>query len=187
MQQQLRQHIEHVVSLTDEEFAAVSARFSYLQFKKHELLVEVGKPVKYNYFVVKGLLKLMYTDEAGKQHFVSFAMEDWWETDFAAYYTATPATLSLECLEDTTVLCLSLADYHALCAEFSQLAHFFLHKFALNAIATQQRLLSLLTTNVKERYEQMLRKYPALLQRVPKTLLASYLGVSREALSRLPT
>ncbi|MDF7814218.1 hypothetical protein [Hymenobacter sp. YC55] len=69
--QQLRQHIARVVPLTEEEFAVVLRRFSCQQFKRHHLLVQVGQPVKYNYFVVEGLLKLMYTDEAGKQHSVS--------------------------------------------------------------------------------------------------------------------
>ena len=183
--QQLRAHFEKLVPLTDEEFARVLARFTPKRFKKHQFIIQEGELVKYNYFVVAGLLKLVYTDAAGKPHILSFAMEDWWETDFPAYYTQTPATLSLECLEDTEVLCLSLADFHALCAELPQLARFFLQKSMLGAIATQQRLLSLLTTSAKERYEQLLAKYPALGQRIPKTLLASYLGVSRETLSRL--
>ena len=183
--QQLRAHLEKIVPLTDEEFAKVLARFTRKRFKKHQFLIQAGEPVRYNYFVVAGLLKLVYTDAAGKPHILSFALEDWWETDFPAYYTQTPATLSLECLEDTDVLCLSLADFHALCAELPQLARFFLQKSMLGAIATQQRLLSLLTTSAKARYEQLLQKYPALGQRIPKTLLASYLGVSRETLSRL--
>lgn len=185
MQQQLRAHFEKIVPLTDEEFARVLARFTFKRFKKHQFLIQEGELVKYNYFVVVGLLKLVYTDAAGKPHILSFALEDWWETDFSAYYTQTPATLSLECLEDTTVLCLSLADYHALCTELPQMARFFLQKSMLSSIAAQQRLLSLLTTSVKERYEQLLQKYPALGQRISKTLLASYLGVSRETLSRL--
>lgn len=185
MQQQLRAHLEKIVSLTDEEFAWVLARFTLKKFKKHQFLLQEGELVKYNYFVISGLLKLVYTDAAGKPHILAFALEDWWETDFPAYYTQAPATLSLECLEDTTVFCLSLADYHALCVELPQMARFFLQKSMLSAIAVQQRLLSLLTTSAKERYEQLLQKYPALGQRISKTLLASYLGVSRETLSRL--
>ncbi|MGI4740753.1 MAG: Crp/Fnr family transcriptional regulator [Janthinobacterium lividum] len=185
MSEKLRAHLAKVVPLTDQEFAAVLARFTRKQYRKHQFIIQQGESVKYNYFVVAGLLKLVDMDAAGKTHILSFAMEDWWETDFPAYYTQTPATLSLECLEDTTVLCLTLADFHALCTELPQMARFFLQKSMLGTIATQQRLLSLLTTSAKERYEQLLQKYPALSQRVPKTLLASYLGVSRETLSRL--
>ena len=185
MQQQLRAHLEKIVPLTDEDFAFVLARFTTKRFKKHQFLIQEGEPVKHFYFVVSGLLKLVYTNEAGKPHILSFAMEDWWESDFQAYYTQTPATLSLECLEDTAVFCLSLADYEQLCAGLPKMARFFLQKMTLGSIAAQQRLLSLLTTNVQKRYEQLLQKHPALVQRVSKTLLASYLGVSRETLSRL--
>ncbi|TPG58919.1 Crp/Fnr family transcriptional regulator [Hymenobacter nivis] len=185
MQHLLRAHLEKLVPLTEAEFAAVLARFSCRQVAKGGFLVREGELVRHNYLVVAGLLKLVHTDAAGKQHFLSFAMEDWWETDFQAYYTQTPATLSLECLEETTVYCLTLENYRALCAELPQLAEFFLHKLALHSIATQQRLLSLLTTTAQQRYEQLLARYPALGQRLSKTLLASYLGVSRETLSRL--
>lgn len=184
-EQQLRQHLEKIVPLTDEEFAGVLPRFTSKRFKKHQFLIQAGEPVRYNYFVVAGLLKLVYTNAAGKPHLLSFAMEDWWESDFQAYYTQAPATCSLECLEDTEVFCLALDDYQALCTELPQLARFFLHKATMGSIAAQQRLLSLLTSSAQERYHRLLAQYPALGQRVSKALLASYLGVSRETLSRL--
>ena len=185
MQEKLREHIEKIVPLTDDEFAFVIAHFTQKQFKKHQSLLQEGEWVKHMYLVVSGLLKLVYTDDSGKQHIVSFAMEDWWESDFRAYYTQTKATLSLECIEDTAVFCLSLDDYQRLCAGLPRMEHFILQKSISGSIASQQRILSLLTTHATERYEQMLQQYPALFQRVSKTLLASYLGVSRETLSRL--
>ncbi len=187
MQQQLRAHLERLVPLTDEEFTRVLAYFTYKTYKKRHLLIREGEGVREAYFVGKGLLKLVYTDAAAKSHIVSFALEDWWESDFQAYYNQTPATLSLECLEDTAVWGLSLENYHRLCTDLPQLTHFFLTKALRGSMAAQQRILSLLTTQAKERYEQLLRLYPALPQRVSKTLLASYLGVSRETLSRLST
>lgn len=185
MQEILRHHIEKVVPLSDEEFAFVSAHFTIKKFKKHEFLIQEGEAVKYSYFVVSGLLKLVHTDDMGNQHIVSFAMEDWWESDYQAYHTQTKATMSLQCLENTEVFCLSLEDYKKLCSGLQKMEHFFLKKANGGHIASQQRILSFLTSNAKERYEQLLKRYPLLVQRVPKTLLASYLGVSRETLSRL--
>ncbi|MCB2376392.1 Crp/Fnr family transcriptional regulator [Hymenobacter sp. BT635] len=185
MEQQLREHLEQVVPLTDEEFALALSHFSGRRFRKHQFLIQEGHPVPCAYYVVSGLLKLVHTDEAGKQHILSFAMEDWWESDFRAYHTQTPASLALECLEDTAVFCLTLPDYHRLCAALPKLERFFLHKATLGSMAAQQRILSLLTTSARQRYEQLLAQHPALVQRVPKTLLAAYLGVSRETLSRL--
>ncbi|MGS2762036.1 Crp/Fnr family transcriptional regulator [Sinomicrobium sp. M5D2P9] len=185
MRETLRQHIEEIVPLTDDEFAFVATHFSVHNFKKREYLIRQGEDVTYTYFVVSGLLKLIYNDESGKEHILSFAMEDWWETDFLAFYSKIKATMSLQCLEDTCVLCISLEDYQKLCSGLPKMEHFFLKKATSGHIASQQRILSLLSSNAKERYEQLIKRYPSLFQRVPKTLIASYLGVSRETLSRL--
>jgi CRP-like cAMP-binding protein len=179
MQEKLREHIEKIIPLNDDEFAFVLSHFSVKKFKKHQFLIQEGEAVKYNYFVVSGLLKLVYTDDTGKQHIVSFDMEDWWESDFHAYYTQTEATMSLECIEDTVVFCLLLEDYRKLCDGLQKMERFFLEKANFGFIASQRRIISWLT------YEQLLKQYPSLIQRVPKSLLAAYLGVSRETLSRL--
>lgn len=185
MHQTLRKHIEEIIPLTQAEFAFVVSHFREKKFKKHQFLIQAGEPVRYVYFIVSGLVKLAYTDDSGKQHIVSFAMEEWWESDFRAYYTQSAATLSLDCIEDTTAFCLSLEDYHRLRNGFPRIESFLLQKSMLGSIALQQRILSLLSTSAKERYEQLLDQHASLIQRVPKTLLAGYLGVSRETLSRL--
>lgn len=185
MQEKLRNHIEEIVPLTNDEFSVILSLFTTKELKKNQFLIQEGESVKYAYFIVSGLLKLTYTDDAGKEHIVSFAMENWWESDFPAYFNQTKATMSLKCLEDTSVFCLSLENYHKMCFDNQKMESFFLKKSNLGFIGSQQRILSLLTSNAKERYEQLLKQYPALFQRVPKTQLASYLGVSRETLSRL--
>lgn len=186
MREVLRKHIEKIIPLSDDEFEFVLTHFTTKKFRKNQFLIQEGDAVKYSYFVVSGLLKLVYTDGAtGKQYIISFAMEDWWESDFYAYYTQTEATMSLECVEDTEVLCLAFEDYKKLCDGLQKMERFFLQKSNSGFLASQRRIISWLTSNAKERYEQLLKQYPSLVQRVPKSLLASYLGVSRETLSRL--
>ena len=87
--------------------------------------------------------------------------------------------------ESTEVLTLSLYNREKLCADMHKIEHFFRKKSNNGYIALQRRILSLLNSNAKERYEKFISQYPTLLQRLPKTLIASYLGVSRETLSRL--
>jgi len=185
MKADLRAHIEKIVPLSDEEFDFVMTHFSKKEFKKNEFLIEKGNVVKDSYFVISGLLKLINFDDSGKEHIVSFAMEDWWESDFLAFHTQTKATMSLQCIENTSVFCLSLENYKSLCENLQKMEYFFLTKANSGHVASQQRILSFLSSSAKERYDQLLKKYPSLLQRVPKTLIASYLGVSRETLSRL--
>lgn len=184
MHQQLREHIEKIIPLSDDEFEFVLNHFTTKKFRKHQFIIQEGDTVKYSYFVISGLLKLVYTDNTGKQHIVSFAMEDWWESDFYAFYTQTEATMSLECLEDTEVFCLSFDDYRKLCDGLRKMERFFLQKSNFGFLAAQRRIISLLTSDAKERYEQLVKQSPSLVQRVPKSLLAAYLGVSRETLSR---
>ncbi|WP_295768739.1 Crp/Fnr family transcriptional regulator [uncultured Mucilaginibacter sp.] len=181
----LRQHIEKVVALTDEEFDFVSAQFVIKKFSRRQYLFQEDEPVHYTYFVVKGLLKLTLNDETGNEHILAFAMEDWWESDFQAFYRQSKATMALQCLENTEVLCLSLAGYNNLCSKLPAMVYFFLVKANGGHVSAQQRILSLLKGNATQRYEEFVKRYPSLVQRVPKRLLASYLGVSRETLSRL--
>lgn len=185
MKDRLKENIENLIALTDEEFSFILSHFSLEKHKKNGFIIKEGEHVTHCYFVISGLLKLVYDDKDGKQHIVSFAMENWWESDFSAYFSQTKAKMALQCIEDTLVFSLSLDNYQKLSAELPKMQHFFLQKSNLGHIASQNRILSFLTSNAKERYEQLLKQYPILFQRVPKTLLASYLGVSRETLSRL--
>ena len=181
----LRNHIEKIISLTEEEFELINSCFHYKKYRKKELIIKENDSVNHVYFILSGLMKLYVTDRNAKEHIISFSMEDWWETDYMAFYTQTKATQFLQCLEDTEVLCLSFSDYQKLNKAIPKLEHFFLQKAIGGHIANQKRILSLLTLNAKEKYEQLLHSYPILLQRIPKTVLANYLGVSRETLSRL--
>lgn len=185
MQAKLREHIEKLVPLTDKEFAFILSHFTTKKVKKHQFLIQQGDLVKYSYFVASGLLKLSSADANDKEHILHFAMEDWWVSDYQAYYTGSKATMSLDCLEDAEVFCITYEDDQKMMAALPKLEHFFLRKSNYGYIAAQQRILSLLSSSAKERYEQLLKQYPTLPQRVNKTLLASYLGVSRETLSRL--
>lgn len=184
MSLELRKHIEKITPLSDQEFDYILSHFIAKKLKKHQFLVQEGNAVQQDFFVVKGLLKASFTNDDGKEHILQFAMEDWWISDYQAYFKETSASLNIDCLEDVEVLCLSLANREKLCADLHKIEHFFRRKSNFGYIALQQRILSLMNNNARQRYEELLLQYPALFQRVPKTFIASYLGVSRETLSR---
>ncbi|POY37349.1 Crp/Fnr family transcriptional regulator [Solitalea longa] len=182
---ELRKHFEKITPLTDQEFDYILSHFTTKKLKKHQYLIQEEDTVTNDYFVVKGLLKASHIDKEGKEYIMQFAMEDWWITDYQAYFSQTTATLHINCIEDSELLCLSLQNRDKICSELHKIEHFFRRKSNLGYVALQRRILSLLNSSAKERYEQLLLQYPSLFQRVPKTLIASYLGVSRETLSRL--
>jgi CRP-like cAMP-binding protein len=181
----LRQHFEKITPLSDQEFEYILSHFISKKLKKHQFLLQEGAEVPYDYFVVKGLLKAYHIDKEGKEHIMQFALEDWWISDYQAYFNQEKASLNIDCIEDVEVMCLSLEHRDKLCSELHKIEHFFRKKSNAGYVALQRRILSLLNSSAKERYEQLLAQYPTLFQRVPKTLIAAYLGVSRETLSRL--
>lgn len=186
MSELLRKHIEVITPLTDSEFEYIMSHFKRKKLKKRQFLIQDDGNVENDYFVLSGLLKSTYTNEDdGKEHILQFAWEDWWITDYRAYFNQTKSNVNIDCIEDVEVLSLSLYNRDKICAELHKIEHFFRRKSNAGYVALQKRILSLLNSSAKERYEQLFASYPQLFQRVPKTLIASYLGVSRETLSRL--
>lgn len=181
----LRQQIERIVPLTDEEYAFVLSHFSPKKFRKHQIIIREGEYVHNEYFLLSGLMKASHINPEGKEHIIHFAMQDWWITDPKAYHNKTIATLQVDCLEDSDTLFITLENREKLCRELQKMEFFFLKKTTAGYIALQNRILCLISSTAKERYGNMLTQYPGLIQRVPKSLIASYLGVTRETLSRL--
>lgn len=93
--------------------------------------------------------------------------------------------MSLECIEDTQVYALDLEGYNRLRKELPMLNEFFLDKTNKGFIAGQQHVLSMMKNNTTERFFELQKRFPGIMQRVSKSLLTAYLGVSRETLSRL--
>jgi len=181
----LRKHIEQITALTDEVFTYVSSMFTVKKLRKHQFLIQEESEVQNDYWVVKGLLKAYHIDEHGKMQILQFAMEDWWISDYRAYHFQTPATIVIDCIEDSELLVISKQNKENLCNHSHTMANFFRKKSNLGYVALQQRILLLLNRNPQDRYNRLFELCPRLLQRIPKTLLASYLGISRETLSRL--
>ena len=180
----LRQHIEEIVSITDEEWHFVKSHFEFKSNKKHQFLIQAGQAVDFEYWIIKGLVKAYSIDDKGKEHILQFAMENYWVSDHCAFQHQEPGTIFVDCLEDSAFFCLSLENREKICFEVSAMANFFRIKSNHGYINLQQRILSLLTMTAESRYAQLLNKLPQLVQRVPKKLIAAYLGVSRETLSR---
>lgn len=187
MSQILRQQIEKIIQINDTEFDYIFSHFSTKKFKRHQFVIQEGENVPNDYFILNGCLKSYFTDNNGKEHILQFGMQDWWITDYQAYYNKTKATINIDCIENSELLSLSFENREKLCAEMHKIEHFFRKKTNKHNVALQQRILSLLSNSAKEKYDSLLQLYPQLFQKVPKQLIASYLGVTRETLSRLNT
>ncbi|MEJ1237394.1 Crp/Fnr family transcriptional regulator [Chryseolinea sp. T2] len=181
----LKAHLSQIITLTEAEFDYCFSHFKLLSFQKGQTLITAGDHVESEYFVVSGCLKSFYINEDMKMFILQFAMKNWWTADYAALYNETPATISVDCVLDAEVLSITNREREKLCKEIHAIEHFFRWRTNKGYVATQKRLLSMMNNNVRARYEELIKQYPDLHQLLPKTLIAAYLGVSRETLSRL--
>lgn len=181
----LQIHINEIVSLTNEEFEYVLTHFVAINKRKNQFIVQADDVVNKEFWVIQGCLKSYFTDNAGKEHILQFALENWWVTDYDAFTNQSKAKISVDCLEDCQLLYITYENREKLSREMHQMEKFWARKTKLGYIALQNRILSLLKNTAKERYDLLFHQYPQLFQRVPKKMIAAYLGVSRETLSRL--
>ncbi|AYL97913.1 Crp/Fnr family transcriptional regulator [Mucilaginibacter celer] len=181
----LKQHLAKTISLTDEQFAYVASHFKQQSYKKGQAIISEGDKVDHEYFVLSGCLKSFFINDDVKMYILQFAMPTWWASDYNALYNQTRATINLDCITDAEVLSISNADREKLCNELHPVEHFFRWRTNKGFVASQKRLLSFMNNDAKKRYEELMTLYPALYNMVPKHLIAAYLGVSRETLSRL--
>lgn len=184
-QEVLKQHISRFVTLTDEELDYFLSHFNEHSYKKGQVIISEGDRVENEYFVLSGYLKSFFINEETKMYILQFAMPNWWTSDYVALYNNTRATINIDCISDAEILSLSNSDREKICSEIHAIERFFRWRTNRGYIASQQRLLSFMSGDAKKRYEDLMQLYPQLYNMVPKQLIAAYLGVSRETLSRL--
>jgi CRP/FNR family transcriptional regulator len=183
--EKLRKHLEEIIAVSDEEFTYIKTFFTTKRVKKHQYLIQDGEQANFEYLILSGIFRMFYLDSDGKEHIVQFAGENWWMADYQAYFKEKEATLHITCMTDAEILCLTLHGRETLSAEMHKMEHFFRVKLTNGYIAQQRRIISLLSGNPQQRYEEFAQLYPHLIQQIPKKYIAEYLGVSRETLSRL--
>ena len=181
----LKDHIAKNATLTDEQFDHFFSFFKPESYKKGNVIVKEGDKVECEYFVVEGCLKSFYINEDLRMFILQFSMPTWWASDYNALQNGTRATINVDCITNAEVLCISKSDRDKLCSEIHQVEHFFRVRGERGFVALQKRLLSFMNSNANHRYQALMKQYPELYNLVPKHLIAAYLGVSRETLSRL--
>jgi len=181
----LRKHIEEITPVSDEEFEYIKTFFTLKRVKKHQYLIQEGEQASFEYLILSGIFRMFYLNEQGKEYIVQFAGENWWMSDYQAYFNEKKASLHMACMEDAEVLCLKLYGREKLSCDLHKMEHFFRVKLTKGYVAQQRRIITLLSSTPQQRYEEFGQLYPHMIQKIPKKYIAEYLGVSRETLSRL--
>jgi CRP-like cAMP-binding protein len=185
MYELLRKKIAETISVTDEEFDFCKALFLPKKLRKKQYLLQEGDVCKYTIFVTNGLLRTYTIDNKGTEHILQFAFEGWWMGDLYSFLTDEPSIFNIEAIEDCELLLITKPSWDLLLEKIPAFERYFRILIQNNLIATQQRLIGNLSETAEEKYVKLLKNYPGCLQRVPQHMIASYLGITRETLSRI--
>ncbi len=176
--------INQKVHLSPEEQDEITPFFSQKKLKKRQYLLQQDDIAKYLAFVSKGVLRLWASDEKGNEHTVQFALEGWWITDMYSFLTAEPSGYCIDAIEDSELLLLTRESYDALLDKVPKMERYFRILTQNSMVSMQRRLMGSFRETAEEKYVKLLDKYPDIVQRVPQHMIASYLGVKPETLSR---
>ena len=181
----LLDYISEYVLLTEAEQSVVQSKFRIKKFLKGQFIVQNGDVSQYENFVLSGCLKKFYIDDNGEEHVVFFAIENWWMTDLGSFITGTPAELNVQCLEKTVLAQIHYNDLQQLYAEVPKMERFFRLIIQKAFVAAQKRIIDNFSLSATARYLKFRETYPDIEQRVPQYLIASYLGITKEFLSKI--
>jgi CRP-like cAMP-binding protein len=181
----LHQKINSIITVTEEEFNYCKSLFVPKKLRKRQFFLQEGDVCKYQAFVEKGMLRSYTVDEKGTEHILHFASEGWWMADLSSYLTGEISVFNIEALEDTELLLINKPSWETLMTTIPKFERYFRVLIQNNLVATQKRLMQSMVESAEEKYIRFTQTYPDCIQRLPQHMIASYLGLTRETLSRM--
>jgi CRP-like cAMP-binding protein len=178
-------YLKNKAGLSEQEIDALTSSLQSKTFRKGEFLLHAGEVCAYAFFVEKGLLRSFTTDESGKEHIIQFGPENWFVTDRSSAYFHEPSDFAIEAIEETTVVLIDAAFISHASTLYPSFMHFNEKALQNHIRQLQKRINLLLSATAEKRYLDFIRLYPDLTLRVPQWMIASYLGITPESLSRV--
>ena len=178
-------YIDQFIQLTAEEQSILLSKVKVKKYLKGQFVVQNGDVCRHENFVLSGCLKTFYIDDEGQEHIVMFAIENWWTSDLGSFITQTPADLNVQCLKNSELVQITYGDLQQLYMEVPKLERFFRIIIQHAFVASQKRIINNFSLPALERYIQFRQQYPKIEQRVPQYMIASYLGMTKEFLSKI--
>jgi CRP-like cAMP-binding protein len=178
-------YIKNIVTVTEDEALQFATSFKEIKIKRRQFIIQPEFVAKCRYFVVHGAVRAYVIDNDGQEHTIQLAIEDWWISDYNSYMFQQPASMFVTALEDCVLLQISFEDEQKLKSIDHKFETFFRIIAERAAAFMQRRIISNLTQSAEERYDLFLEKYPRMAFRFPQYVIASYLGMTTQFLSKI--
>ena len=177
--------INKYVTLSDLEAERILERVKLRKYLKGQYVVQQGDVCRYSGFVISGCTRTFYVEDNGEEHIVMFSIENWWASEIGSFVSQEPSDYNVQCIENTELIQLSFEDQEILFKEIPKLERFFRLILEQAFVASQKRIVSSFSLSAKEQYIQFTKQYPEIEKRIPQYMAASYLGISKEFLSKI--
>ncbi|ANE53693.1 Crp/Fnr family transcriptional regulator [Flavisolibacter tropicus] len=179
------QTLKNTVDFSEEDIVVIKNHLTPKKLRKKQYLLQEGDVCKFVAFVEKGVLRSYSIDEKGIEHIIQFALEGWLIADLYSFLTMEPATYTIDAIEDCELVLISKSAHEELLKTLPKYESWIRLQITGAYIALQKRLTSIISLTLEERYESFISLYPHIVQRVPQHMIASYMGLSPETLSRV--
>jgi len=181
----LLEYIDQYISLTEDEKTILLSKLVYRKYLKGQYILQQGDICRHECFILSGCTKMFYIDNEGQEHIVMFSIEDWWTSDMGSFISQTPADYNVQCIENTELIQFSYDVIEELYLEIPKLERFFRKIIERALVASQKRIVRNFSLSAKEQYLLFKENYPKIEQRIPQYMIASYLGITKEFLSKI--
>lgn len=180
----LFRHFEKYIKLSDELKSALSERINYVSFKKGDIIQDAEKICTKSYFIQKGLVRAFFLKD-GKEISEFFPAENEWCNSPKSFITRQKDIYYIEAIENTEAFCLKVNDLVFLFENFPEMERY--SRLSMGTVFghLMERITSLRFTTAKEKYNHFIRTYEDIHHRIPLGMIASYLGIAQETLSRI--
>lgn len=178
-------YIHRFVELSDEEITLLLSKVNYRKYLKGQYIVQQGDICRHSNFIVAGCARMFCLDEKGNEYTIMFAVEEWWASDLGSFISQENSDYNIQCLENTEVIQFDFEGQEELFDRIPTLDRFFRKVLERGLVATQKRIIGNFSLSAKERYLAFKEQYPNIEQRIPQYMLASYLGITKEFLSKI--
>ena len=180
------QYIKKTIpELTEDEIRLMESRCSIRKLRRKEFLLREGEICNEKVFVTKGLFRTFSVGENGAEHILRFIDAGNWLIDPESYFKEQPAKYNIDAIEPTQVVLFHRADFHYLNEQISHLGKYNQDLFKESVLTLQDQLHMTISGTSEEKYLHFIETHPDIYQRIPLHMVASYLGLSRETLTRI--
>lgn len=183
--EQLGNYIKKSIDITDEDLNLILTYFKPLKQSKNDILLSQGQTSQQTFFVGKGCLRIFFINELGKDITRYISFENQFATALLSSITKLPSIEFIQVIEKSELLCISHEDFNHLMKIIPQWREFYCLYLEKAYVNSTNRLMSFTTMNALERYSQLLKINPTIVRRLPNKIVASYINISQETLSRL--